>query len=399
MATAQVPTVTQLPPERIRQFDINSAMLAKDFHKALAELQEDAPDIFYTPTNGGHWVITRHALLTEVLQDGERFSSVQTQLPLLPEPQIMIPLHLDPPRSMAYRKILMQYFSRAAVERMEPRVRELARSLVQNVANDGRCEFINSVAMPLPVTIFIELAGFDVSKIAHLRNLAVRYLLDLSNIEQTLRNIDAIKREVAEVVALKRVRPSSDLVSDLLNQSIDGRPLTDEEINSMCFLLFVAGLDTVVNAASFVFLHLARSPDKQELLRANPKKIPDYVEECFRMFGVVSTVRTAKVDVELGGVRIQAGEPLLCILPLAGMDGRANPHPEVFDVDRKERSHMLFGGGVHLCLGHLLARLEVRVLIEEWFSLIPAFGLAPGFVPAYQPAQIVSLASLNLQRN
>jgi cytochrome P450 len=399
MSSVTAPTVPELPPERLRRFDINSAVLAKDFHKALAELQSDAPEIFYTQANGGHWVITRQELLAKVLQDGARFSSVQTQLPLLPEPQLQIPLHLDPPQNMPYRRILMQYFSRSAVERMEPKVRGMARNLVQNVAKDGRCEFINSVGMPLPVTIFIELAGFSVSNIAHFRNLAVRYLLDMSDIEKTLQNIDAIKHEVAEVVALKRARPADDLVSELLKQSIEGRPLTDYEIHSMCFLLFIAGLDTVVNAASFVFLHLAQSSDRQELLRTNPERIPDYVEECFRMFGVVSTVRTAKVDVEIGGVRVRAGEPLLCILPLAGMDGRVNPHPEVFELDRKDRTHMLFGGGVHLCLGHLLARLEVRVLVEEWLTLVPSFRLGTRFVPLYQPGQIVSLTSLNLQWN
>jgi cytochrome P450 len=290
----------------------------------------------------------------------------------------------------------MQFFSRSAVERMEPRVREMARGLVDAAADKGRCEFIGSVAMPLPVKIFIELAGFDPANIAHFRNLAVRYLQDMSSIEKTMQNIGAIAREVANVVAQKRASPSSDLISDLLKQQIDGRSLTDEEIHSMCFLLFIAGLDTVVNAATFIFLHLAQSPDKQELLRGNPAKIPDYVEECFRMFGVVSTVRTARVDVDLGGVRVRAGEPLLCLLPLAGMDSRVNPHPGNFQLDRKDRTHMLFGGGVHLCLGHLLARLEIRVLIEEWLARIPSFRLTSGFVPVYQPGQIVSLASLEL---
>jgi cytochrome P450 len=399
MPNGLAPSASELPPERLREFDINGAWLAQDYYKALAALQNEAPDIFYTRANGGHWVVTRQALLAQVLQDGERFSSVQTQVPLLPVPQIQIPLHLDPPVNMPYRRMLMHYFSRSAVQSMEPRVRERARELVRNVAKLGGCEFINSLAMPLPVSIFMELAGFDVANMAHFRDLAVRYLLELADVEKTVRNIEAIKEQVGKVIALKRVGPAADLVSDLLAQSIDGRPLTEEEIHSICFLLFIAGLDTVVNASTFVFMQLARSAEMQELLRTHTGKIPDYVEECFRMFGVVSTVRTAKVDVELDGVRVRAGEPLLCILPLAGLDERKNPHPLDFQLDRKERSHMLFGTGVHLCLGHLLARLEVRVLIEEWLALVPRFQLAAGFKPVYQPAQIVSLAALNLRWN
>jgi cytochrome P450 len=165
----------------------------------------------------------------------------------------------------------------------------------------------------------------------------------------------------------------------------------------MCFQLLIAGLDTVASTAAYVFQHLATEPELQAELAVHPDRIPDFLEEAMRMYGVVNTVRTAKRDVQVGDMFVRAGEPILCMLPAAGRDEQRNSQPDTFRLDRRSRQHMLFGGGAHLCVGHFLARIELRVLVEEWLKKIPSFGRKAGFRPEYRLGGMTSLIALPLE--
>jgi cytochrome P450 len=177
---------------------------------------------------------------------------------------------------------------------------------------------------------------------------------------------------------------------------MQGRPLTMDELTAICMLLFLGGLDTVTNALSFSARFLALNSAVQDRLLQEGASFEQYVEESLRMFGVVNTIRLVAKDCERFGVQFRKGDMILCILPLAGRDKAKNPDPDTFDMDRKKRSYLVFNTGPHLCLGHFLARVEMRILFEEWMSQIGRFGLSAGFVPRYRAGFIAALESLSL---
>jgi cytochrome P450 len=125
--------------------------------------------------------------------------------------------------------------------------------------------------------------------------------------------------------------------------------------------------------------------------------IEPFIEEAMRKFGIVNIVRVTKQEVQIGDALLRPGEPVMCLLPMAGLDPAKNPDPEKFMIERPGRQHLIFGGGVHTCLGNALARRELKVLTQEWLAAIPRFGLQPGFRPQYRLGQQTSLEHLLLQ--
>ena len=167
-----------------------------------------------------------------------------------------------------------------------------------------------------------------------------------------------------------------------------------DELLSIGFLLFVAGLDTVANALTFAFNFLARHPEIQDRLRTQPESIPNFIEEAMRRFAVTNGIRLIRNDIEFAGVKLRAGDMMVAPMTLAGMDDRRNPEPEKFDIDRKRRQHMSFSTGPHLCLGHFLARAEMRIFIVEFLRRIPRFRLAEGFQPKWRAGAVMALENL-----
>ena len=379
------------------KFDLyHDARLRGDLHASLKTLHRDAPDVFYTPDNGGHWVVTRTDLMEEVLKDYDRFSSSCIRVPRVDEAMVLIPLNLDPPQHTGYRRMLSGYFGPAMIKRMEPAVRGWASKLVDDVADRGACDFSDAVGTLFPVSVFMELMGLPLERLREYRALVVEYFDDVTP-ERRIELEHAISAEMRQVLDARKLEPRDDLASKLLQEQANGAAISDSELEQLCNLLFQAGMDTVANFAAFLFLYLGTKPELQREIREHPERIADVVEEGFRMFGVVNAGREAKRDTTLGDVQIRAGDILICMLPLAGLDERRNPSPEDFELDRKRRSHLLFSQGVHLCVGHQLARLEMRILLEEWFKRIPEFRIGDNFAPPFRAGPVMGLATLPLR--
>jgi cytochrome P450 len=173
--------------------------------------------------------------------------------------------------------------------------------------------------------------------------------------------------------------------------------LNDEEMLGLSFQFVLAGLDTVTCALSTIFATLASQPELRRQIAANPALIPDAIEELLRVDGPVATLpRVVTQDVELGGQTIPAGNYVQVAVAVANRDPAEHPDPDTIDFRRQER-HLAFGGGPHGCLGSHLARLEMRVALEEWHRRIPEYELAPGSTPrATWPAGLVGIDSLPL---
>ena len=378
--SAQEAIPAHVPVHLVFPFDLyglsDDPRLAGDTQVGLTFLHREAPDVFFTPHNGGHWAVTRHDLMREVLMNPGRFSSAQLNVPKSGQQSSLIPLTLDPPKHTPYRRILMQYFAPKRIARMESDIRNRAIRLIEGVLEKGSCDFLQEVGMPLPVYVFMDMMGLPTEKFGVFRNIVIEWFAT-PNGERRQQIAGMILGHLREAIAARRAEPQEDLITSLLGESVDGRLLSQDEIESMSFLLFLAGLDTVANAAGFMFARLAQLPQLQSQLCAVPALVDPFIDEVLRMSGVVTTARLVTQDCELGGAPLKEGEMIICPLALAGLDERANSDPLEFRLDRKSPAHLMFATGPHLCVGHFLARLELKVLLQEWLLVVPNFTLDP----------------------
>jgi cytochrome P450 len=384
-------------PEQVIDFDIyTEKRLFENLHQAYKELHGSAPDIFFTPRNGGHWIITRFDLMSGILRDAEHFSSRELDIPKSNSHNVMIPLNLDPPDHAAYRAALMRHFDRKFVASMEDKLRTWSGRLIDRVIADRRADFTESLGAAFPVSVFMELMGMSLDRFDEFRAIVHEYF-GKTTVERRIAIQNQIIAIMTGLIEERRVQPRDDLLSKLVGETVRGRPLTLDELQSIGFILFLGGMDTVANALTFAFQHLAGDPALQRRLSAEPAKIPDFVEEALRCYGVVNQTRIVKKDVEIDGARFREGDMVLCVLTLAGMDERKNPDPDRFDVDRTDRQHIAFSTGAHTCIGNILARAEMRVFTEEWLKRIPSFRHAPGVKLEWRPGLVMSLPHLPLE--
>jgi cytochrome P450 len=386
-----------VPADRVYAFDIyNDPKLKAELHDGFAQILAEAPEVFYTPLNGGHWVITRLADAEEILKDYAHFSASEMEIPRRETPMSFIPLNIDPPASMPYRQILMPHFSPRAIAAREPALRAWARRFIGAVAEKGACDFLDAVSSLFPVIVFMEMMGIPFDRFDRFRVVADEFFSDVPEAHKHALATE-IYEEMTVLMDARRLERREDLISVLLDAQVEGRPLTDDERLSMAFLLFLAGLDTVVNVMTFSYRALAGDPELQARLARDPSAIPGFVEECLRLFGVVNVPRLVARDCERFGVQFRAGDMVVCLNPQFGRDDRENPDAKTMDVDRPHRRLLPFSTGPHLCLGHNLARTEIRILTEEWLKQIPAFHVAAGFKPQFRAGMVMSMKALPLE--
>lgn len=385
-----------VPAALVFDFDIYADPRVNDLvQSSYASAIKDAPDIFYTPRNGGHWMVRRIEAISEIVKDPGHFSAREMQIPRVPNPPMFIPLSLDPPENLPYRQVLMPRFSPKAVRELEPHIREWAVRIVEAVVGKGRCDFITDVSSQFPVSVFMELMGLPLERLGELRDLADTFFNahEAEAIEVTSGRILGL---LGELIELRRAEPRDDLVSYFLSVDFEGRKLSIDEMLAMSFVLFLGGMDTVTNVSGFSFQMLASRPDLQARLVAHPEDIPKFIDEALRSFGVINTPRLVVQDRDLFGVPFREGDMVLCLLSVAGRDDKVNADPDVFDIDRVQGAHLTFSTGPHLCIGHILARAEIRILLEEWLKRVPAFSAAAGERHGFRIGTVTAIRSLPL---
>ncbi|MGE4430926.1 MAG: cytochrome P450 [Sphingobium sp.] len=370
--------------------------LCEDIHLGWHSLHETAPDIFWTPRNGGHWVIMRYDDQVAVLKDAEHFSSKELHIPPMFNSNVMIPLNLDPPEHTRYRAVLLHTFGPGPISRMEPKLVAWANRLIDRVIDKGECDFTEVLGAAFPVSVFMELMGMSLDRFEEFRMIVLEYFQNITP-ERRGQLQDRIFEIMRALYDEKRRNPGDDLASALLREEVRGRKLTQEELESIGFVLFLGGLDTVANLITMSFRNLAQRPDLQERLAAEPEKLSDFVEESLRRFAVVNQTRIVKKDIVIKGAHFRAGQMVICPLTSAGLDDRRNNDPEVFDIDRPDRAHITFSIGAHTCIGNILARLEMRVFTRIWLERIPRFSLASDEKPAWRPGMVMALEHLPIK--
>jgi cytochrome P450 len=372
------PTPGHVPPERIIDFDIYGLNSqngeSADFALRMKDLHRKSPDVFWTPQQEGHWVVTRADLVERVYTDNEHFSSRYVTVPKsnnLDPP--LFPIQADPPEWGKYRIFFNKHLSTKSISSLESDVRELAIKLIEGFKGKGECEYIHDFALHLPIVIFMRVADLPLEDREMLLG-HVGTVMRSDNLEGRIAARGHLAAYALQKVQERRGKPGDDAITDMTNSLVDGEPISDYTLVGMVLLMLLAGLDTVTSMLGFSMRHLALHPEHRAILLAHPEKIPDAVEELLRRYAIVTSSRLVKADIELDGVTLRAGDMVCAPTTLHALDEQRYPNAETVDFDRKAR-HATFGGGNHRCPGSALARTELRVAIEEWLKRIPDFEI------------------------
>lgn len=330
----------------------------------------------YRNEERGFWALSRFADVRAAANDPRTFSSEGHSMAvgLLPHIQMM-----DPPRHDRLRNLVSVAFTPRRVSEMEPRVREIARELVDGFAGQGRCDLLRDFARHLPSRVIGDMIGVPPERretFLHWTEAMVEVTGGESQAETVRAPAENIYAEFAKLLEERRAERRDDLMSALLDAEIDGERLSQEELLGFCFVLIVAGNDTTTNLIANGAVLLAREPEQRRRLAADPSRIPAAVEEMLRCESPAQALpRRLTRDVEVHGQRLPAGSEVKLVWGAANRDEREFEDPDRFDVSRDIKRHLAFGQGVHFCLGSNLARLEARIAFEELLGRIPEYAL------------------------
>jgi len=370
-----------VPADRVRDVNMYAYPVSDgEPQLGLLRLREPgAPETFWSPYNGGHWVVTRAATVEAVINDAERFSNRYIGVPKALNPvRIFRPLQMDPPDHVPYRNLMSALLSPRAVAAIQADARRLAVDLIEGFRARGECEFVTDFAQHMPIRMFMTIVGLPEEHRLPLLALAEKVARPRADAER-MEGYAALDAYAMDLIAQRRGGPEGDFVADLCRAEINGAPLPDEEVIGMITLVMIAGLDTVAGMLGFFARYLARNADRRRELRENPKLIPGAVEELLRRFAHPMMAREARCDVELDGVTIRTGDMVVAPLVLYNLDEEKFADPLRIDFERPRRpAHVTFGGQAHRCLGAMLARTELAIFIEEWLARIPEFEVRPG---------------------
>ena len=410
MLSPITPQPDHVPEAAVYDFDMfmDPGLLA-DPHARVREMLREAPPVFWTPRNGGHWVVTGHEENYRASRDTEAFSSelmpraqaaafmamIPAGAPHIPQPT---PINMDPPEHGRFRAPLNAAFSPKAMMARKEEIRTLANSLIDAVIDEGHCDFMPAIAEPLPVQVFLKMMGLPLERMGEFRELVHMFLAPGNgDIMEAIRRMRMVADAMKDEIAARRDDPKDDLISLLWKAEVDGKAMTFENLEDYGVLLFIAGLDTVINGMGFGIRHLARNPDFQDELRANPKLIVEAAEELLRRYTFTVPTRRIAKDVELGGWLLREGERLMLYLPAADLDAREFPNPEAFDMKRESKVHIAFGAGPHRCLGSHLARIELQVIYEQMLARLPTFRLDADKPVTFHAGNIIAIDSLPIR--
>lgn len=372
-----------------------NAELRSDPYPFYTELRNTDP--FHRCRNADGWVLSRYEDVLAVLRDPSfsadernhrrfawfvrRFKNAGLPSPYDDDRGSM--LRLDPPHHTRLRGLVAKAFTGRAVERMRPRVEAILKELVDSRPARGPMELVGELAAPLPVRVIAEMLGIPPEDHERFREWSNEVVRSLG--EGTLEDHQAAKRAgetldayFEAIIAARRQAPKDDLVSALVAAEERGDRLKRNELLSQMTLLLVAGNETTTNLISNAVLALSRNPAELEILRREPERVPDAIEELLRYDSPVQmTSRISTTDRELAGHKIRRGDQLVLLLGSANRDPAAFEAPDRLDVRRRDVRHLSFSHGIHFCLGAQLARLEASLALEALITRFPSWRVVP----------------------
>lgn len=361
-------------------------------HEELAWLRAHAP-VWWDRRNE-LWGVATHELVKQVSRQPQLFSSAGGIRPDQdPVPHM---IDMDDPAHFQRRKLVSRGFTPARVRDQEASIRATARRLIDSVAERGECDFVGDIAAWLPLIVIGDSLGVEPQHHAQLLEwsddlLRMLGAKDAGLIERGAAAWLGYREYALRVIAARREQPTDDLISVLVHAEVDGDRLDDEELIAESLLLLIGGDETTRHVITGGVYQLLLERDRWEALRADRSLVPTAVEEMLRWVTPIKNMaRTATTDTVLGGQRIAAGDKLMLLYSSANRDDAVFDDPFTFDIRRSPNDHLAFGFGAHFCLGNSLARLELRVIVEELLERLPDLALVDRAEPAFRPANFVS---------
>jgi len=346
------------------------------------------------------WAITKHADVCEVGRNNEIFLSAPMLFLRSDEEEritraenqggdyIRSLIHMDEPDHRAYRGVTQGWFMPANLRKMEDTINRLAVEMVDRMENLGSsCDFMNDIAVWLPLRVIMSLLGVPDADHPHLLKLTQEIVAPHDpEMRRDATGQTASARALVfqdfygffrDLVARRRARPTDDLASIIANMQVNGKPAPELETLSYLVLLATAGHDTTSSSLAGGILELARRPDQLQALKADPALVNTASEEFFRWVTPVKHfMRTAASDYTLRGRHVSAGDLLMLSYASANRDEEMFDSPMEFRVDRSPNRHVAFGFGAHACLGQNLARMEIRAFLKEFLRRVKRIELA-----------------------
>jgi cytochrome P450 len=365
-------------------FDHVDPVWAADPYPIWEELRQRCP-VAHSDRYGGTWLPVTHELVSEVAYDTEHFTSrsivVSERRPGpedLPAPiGVSPPISSDPPYHGLIRRMLLPAFTPKPVDALEPFTRQLCRDLLAETEGKTSFDAATEYAGHIPVQVIARFLGFPQTD-AHLFRGFIRTVLE--EVDRPAEEREAMFEELDGYmdvqIADHRAHPRDDLTSFLIDAEIAGSKLSEEHIRGTMTLLMIAGIDTTWSAIGASLWHLARHPADRRRLAAEPELMTTAVEEFLRAYAPVTMARLVAKDFDFHGHPFKEGDWLLLPFPAANRDPAVFENPGQVQLDRAKNRHAAFGLGRHRCLGSNLARMELRVALEEWLARYPDFELS-----------------------
>jgi cytochrome P450 len=378
-----------------KDYDIFAEEYVKDPYEIWDDLRGRCP-VAHTERWGGSWMPTRYEDVFKIAQDFEHFSSTQPLVaPVTPPENIQRaegepdfsgvrapPISSDPPEHTWSRRLLLPPFSVKSIAKWEPMTREHCQSLIDGFIEDGRVDAAAGYAQQIPPYVIASMLGVPRNMTDTFTNW-VRDLLEygLTNPELRIPARRALLAFLWDQIQLRKKNPTDDLMTELLNSEVDGRPVPEIHVLGTCVLLVIAGIDTTWSSIGSALWHLAQHPEDRRRMIEEPDIFNRGVEELLRAYSPVTMARVMTDDFQYDGHAMRQGERVLMNFPAANRDPEKFNDADKVIIDRAENPHIAFGVGIHRCAGSNLARMEMRAALQEWLSRIPEFRLEdPGAV-------------------
>lgn len=367
-------TVSERSLPRVR-FDHNDARQTGPDPYALYRQMRAACPVGYSEEYGGFTYFMAQKEIQEIARRPEVFSSFPNSIPPVPVENPMIPLMTDPPAHQGYRQVLAAAFSsRRLNAALEESVREYARELTENLAGQAETDLIETYCSLIPVFALSRLLDIPPALLPTFQGLVARAVHETDKPDSQAAFGELVGLVQQLVVERAQDPREDDLISVVVTSSIEGRPMSVEEAIGICVTLIVAGLDTTQHAlANFIAL-LSQRPDLRSRLIADPTLMPTAIEELLRYVGPVQqTGRTVKSGCVVDGVALEAGDAVLLMWAAANRDPNEFESAEEVHLDRAPNRHLAFGTGIHRCLGSHMARIELRIGLDQFLRTFPDY--------------------------
>lgn len=364
---------------------------SKDYADRWREISDEniaKCPVAHTSAHGGFWLLSDYDKVSSAARDDATFSSYHDVtgdtndyegIVIPPSPILQVPIELDPPEFTDYRRLLNPLFSPAVAAALESEVRKLAAEAMDRFCESGHGDLVNDFGSPVPSVITMKMLGLpaeDGERYADAIHKVTYMTPDADGYSDVLQDFFELLTELAELIVVRRAEPQDDIISKLTQAEINGALLDDEQISSVCTLVIAGGVDTTTSLFAETLVWLEQNPDAKRRLIDEPELMPQAIEEFLRFFTPQQMLaRTATCDVVIGDAEIKEGERVMLSWAAANRDPEIFEDPQELILDRSPNRHTTFGLGAHRCLGSNLARMQLRVLLNEVLTRIPDYAV------------------------